>query len=569
MKRINKLTSCFAVFLVMLAMLAFTPAHIAHAAVLVCWPDSDMDGYGDGSQPSFEPQDFSCDIGQQESDNDLDCDDTDDTIYPGAPETPGDGVDQDCDGIDAAICYLDADADGYGGMEATEIVAADGICDKFEYESDVATDCDDGDSSVYPGAPETWADGIDSDCDGGEVCYTDSDSDGWGIPSPTLSFDLDCNDFGESDGQQLEDCDDSESNVNPGAAEIMCDSLDNDCSPVTLDNPDRDQDGFGACIDCDDDDKFNWPGNLEVCDAQDNDCDVLIDEDTTDTDADELCDLIDPDADGDGVANVDEQQGDTDQDGVEDWLDTDDDGDSVLTIDEDPDGNGDPLDDDTDDDNVPNFLDPDDDGDGLLTIDEDANGDGDPTNDDSDGDGIPDYLDFFEAPDLLFQDGFEPLIQAQNLLLELTWDTPGDPDQADTNGADLDLLLRHPFAMDWQDINWVCSWSNPNPDWGLPGNPSDNPVLILDDIDGQGPEIIAIEEPEPGSVYRVGVRYAADNGYGFSVPTARLSADGVLVAELTGGIMVSSGYFWQVWDLAVDGAGLVITPEDVITPTEP
>lgn len=29
-----------------------------------------------------------------------DCDDTDASIYPGAPETPGDGVDSNCDGND-------------------------------------------------------------------------------------------------------------------------------------------------------------------------------------------------------------------------------------------------------------------------------------------------------------------------------------------------------------------------------------------------------------------------------------------------------------------------------------
>lgn len=42
--------------------------------------DEDGDGYYDGE----------------------DCDDQDADIYPGAPETPGDGVDSDCDGEDPA-----------------------------------------------------------------------------------------------------------------------------------------------------------------------------------------------------------------------------------------------------------------------------------------------------------------------------------------------------------------------------------------------------------------------------------------------------------------------------------
>jgi len=68
------------------------------------------------------------------------------------------------------------------------------------------------------------------------------------------------------------------------------------------------------------------------------------------------------------------------------------DNDGVFSIDEDPDGDGNPLNDDTDGDGTPNLLDFDDDGDGILTFLElDVDNDG--VIDDTDNDGIPDYLD--------------------------------------------------------------------------------------------------------------------------------------------------------------------------------
>ena len=78
-----------------------------------------------------------------------DCDDTDDTIYPGAPEIAGDGIDQDCDGSDLFLC---TDADG----------------DEYFVEADCGTalDCNDNDDTIYPSAPETKHDGIDQDCNG-------------------------------------------------------------------------------------------------------------------------------------------------------------------------------------------------------------------------------------------------------------------------------------------------------------------------------------------------------------------------------------------------------------------
>jgi FKBP-type peptidyl-prolyl cis-trans isomerase FkpA len=68
------------------------------------------------------------------------------------------------------------------------------------------------------------------------------------------------------------------------------------------------------------------------------------------------------------------------------------DNDGILSIDEDPDGDGNPLNDDTDEDRIPNYRDADDDGDGTLTkkeYDRDLDG----VADDNDNDGTPDYLD--------------------------------------------------------------------------------------------------------------------------------------------------------------------------------
>ncbi|MFM2246103.1 MAG: hypothetical protein RL071_2177 [Pseudomonadota bacterium] len=83
-------------------------------------PDTDGDGYPDDS----------------------DCDPNDNTVYPGAPEVPYDGIDQDCFRGD----LNDIDLDGYpGGSEGP--------------------DCDDGDPEIRPGV-EDYADTRDNDCDG-------------------------------------------------------------------------------------------------------------------------------------------------------------------------------------------------------------------------------------------------------------------------------------------------------------------------------------------------------------------------------------------------------------------
>lgn len=70
-----------------------------------------------------------------------DCNDSDSNIYPGAPESPYDGLDQDCDGYD----LIDLDGDGYCALGLTITSSAN----QCELETSlVGTDCDDFDDYV-------------------------------------------------------------------------------------------------------------------------------------------------------------------------------------------------------------------------------------------------------------------------------------------------------------------------------------------------------------------------------------------------------------------------------------
>jgi hypothetical protein len=95
----------------------------------------------------------------------VDCDDTNELVFPGADERC-DGVDDDCDGnidesgVDGPGFWRDADGDGHGdgAFPSTACVAPVGYVDND-------ADCDDLDPLSGPGADER-CDLEDNDCDG-------------------------------------------------------------------------------------------------------------------------------------------------------------------------------------------------------------------------------------------------------------------------------------------------------------------------------------------------------------------------------------------------------------------
>jgi hypothetical protein len=280
--------------------------------------DSDEDGFGDGTKQVLscvrpvgyvsnfddcddantginpaanescsDTLDRNCDGAVGNDDNDSDgtvaCDDCDDgraVVEPGAPELC-DAVDNDCDALideTAPTWYADLDGDkhGYDRLVAVACEAPAGYVATFD-------DCDDFDKSSFPGATEA-CDGADNDCDT-KLMVGESDTDGDGF--------LACDD----------DCDDAVATRSPLGLEL-CNGLDDDCDGAVDEAgaadeqtwfADADSDGFGSTSvtksgcdaptgyvgndrDCNDLTKAAYPGNPELCDSFDNDCDGEVDE---------------------------------------------------------------------------------------------------------------------------------------------------------------------------------------------------------------------------------------------------------------------------------------------------
>ena len=201
--------------------------------------------------------------------------------------------------------HPDSDGDGKGSMDPKLTVdACTAPTTPIVYLAD-ASDCNDAAKSVHPDAPEI-CNKVDDDCDGSTDdsatmdWWVDSDSDGYG--NPKLKHTGACTGVENWLVANADDCNDGDKKINPGMKET-CETpgVDDNCSGqadegvMSTFHSDVDGDGRGdpkkppvfACApskeavisndDCDDADAKNFPGNPEVCDGQDNDCDGKVD----------------------------------------------------------------------------------------------------------------------------------------------------------------------------------------------------------------------------------------------------------------------------------------------------
>lgn len=98
-----------------------------------------------------------------------DCNDNDNTMYPGATEIC-DGKDNDCDGtpddgLTFADYYADVDVDGFGSNSAAAVNA----CSQPANTVVTNTDCNDNNSAINPQAIDTPDNGVDEDCSGADA----------------------------------------------------------------------------------------------------------------------------------------------------------------------------------------------------------------------------------------------------------------------------------------------------------------------------------------------------------------------------------------------------------------
>jgi hypothetical protein len=233
--------------------------------LLRCFIDEDGDGYG--VEATVLSVTTTCEAPGIAATDD-DCDDSAPGTNNGAVEVPGNGVDEDCTGLDAG--WRDGDGDGFAPLGAAVQEVS------HTYTSPIAAaDCNDLDDDIHPGAMENFSNTIDEDCNGLLTCLADADGDGYGACIPIIDGNIPLDrpellSFCPSYAEFVEIVVGQQCGIAPGTSSLMrdCDDenpmiyyrhyslgldrpeneIDEDCSGQWNGYLDVDGDGYGADV---------------------------------------------------------------------------------------------------------------------------------------------------------------------------------------------------------------------------------------------------------------------------------------------------------------------------------
>lgn len=261
------------------------------------YQDADSDGYGNANvstQACAAPAGYVPDK--------TDCNDRNADISPGEAEYCN-GKDDNCngkvdDGVTTITYYQDSDNDGYGNSSVSTATCAGAPAGYVT----LGGDCADSNPAINPAAAES-CNGIDENCNGTvdegvkTTWYKDGDADGYGSVATSSQSCTQPSGYVSN----ATDCNDSNTNIHPNAAET-CNYLDDNCNGSTDEGvsitwyQDKDQDGYGNpaisvnnCIqpagyvsnksDCNDINAAIYPDAAEQANGIDDNCNGLTDED--------------------------------------------------------------------------------------------------------------------------------------------------------------------------------------------------------------------------------------------------------------------------------------------------
>ena len=294
----------------------------------VWYGDADNDTYGDPSNSTIttnatQPSGY--------VNNSLDCNDSNSSIHPGVHDIPNNGIDENCNGYDNRTYYMDLDNDTYGNM-TNNVTQDTPPSETWITNASMATDCNDSNSTVNPGANESdyGIDNKDNDCNGiidncstvnssisgtiycnasgimqdkkqfnttcsesyeclsnnctggkcaGYLCYRDADGDGFGNATNfNVSQNVTCP-TGYVNNRL--DCNDNNSAIRPNT--VWYHDADNDTyGNATHNVTSCNKPTPGNCVliagDCNDNNTNIHPGATEIYNGVDDNCDGQIDE---------------------------------------------------------------------------------------------------------------------------------------------------------------------------------------------------------------------------------------------------------------------------------------------------